>query len=67
MTGVIQKFFVASMFMWIAPVVILCVFNNNWFPGMFLLIGFTFYRHAFPLIDLLFTHATDNLIKFLKF
>ncbi|KAF9621169.1 hypothetical protein IFM89_016663, partial [Coptis chinensis] len=33
MAGVVRKFFVASMFMWIAPVAILYGFNHNVFPG----------------------------------
>lgn len=33
MTGVIKKFFIASMFMWIAPIAILFGFSNNWLPG----------------------------------
>ncbi|KAE7996401.1 hypothetical protein FH972_001130 [Carpinus fangiana] len=33
MGGVIKKFFVASMFMWIAPVAILYGFNHNLLPG----------------------------------
>ncbi|XVF28513.1 hypothetical protein REPUB_Repub15cG0036000 [Reevesia pubescens] len=31
--GVIKKFFIASMFMWIAPTAILYGFNHNLFPG----------------------------------
>ncbi|RYR56814.1 hypothetical protein HN51_009075 [Arachis hypogaea] len=31
--SVIQKFFIASMFMWAVPVAILYGFNNNLFPG----------------------------------
>ncbi|RYR73502.1 hypothetical protein Ahy_A02g007871 isoform B [Arachis hypogaea] len=31
--SVIQKFFIASMFMWVVPVAILYGFNNNLFPG----------------------------------
>ncbi|KAL5578292.1 hypothetical protein UlMin_019991 [Ulmus minor] len=34
MTGVVRKFFIASMFMWMAPVAILYGFNHNWFPGL---------------------------------
>ncbi|XP_020109405.1 uncharacterized protein LOC109724868 [Ananas comosus] len=33
MPGVIQKFFIASMVMWMAPVAILYGFNNKLFPG----------------------------------
>ncbi|XP_027149034.1 uncharacterized protein LOC113749479 isoform X1 [Coffea eugenioides] len=33
MVGVIQKFVIASMFMWAAPVAILYGFNHNLFPG----------------------------------
>ena len=33
MVGVIQKFVIASMFMWAAPVAILYGFNHNFFPG----------------------------------
>ncbi|KAK9270382.1 hypothetical protein L1049_025961 [Liquidambar formosana] len=33
MAGVIQKFFIASMFMWITPIAILYGFNHNLFPG----------------------------------
>ncbi|KAK9989476.1 hypothetical protein SO802_029715 [Lithocarpus litseifolius] len=33
MAGVIKKFFVASMFMWMAPVAILYAFNHNLLPG----------------------------------
>jgi len=33
MAGVIKKFFVASMFMWVAPVAILYGFNRNLLPG----------------------------------
>uniref|UniRef100_A0A7N0TV55 Vacuolar ATPase assembly integral membrane protein VMA21 homolog n=1 Tax=Kalanchoe fedtschenkoi TaxID=63787 RepID=A0A7N0TV55_KALFE len=35
MAGVMLKFIVASMFMWIAPVGILYGFNNNIFPGSY--------------------------------
>ncbi|XP_059657001.1 uncharacterized protein LOC132303664 [Cornus florida] len=34
MAGVIEKFFIASMFMWIVPVAILYGFNHNLFPGV---------------------------------
>ncbi|PKI39604.1 uncharacterized protein LOC116195129 [Punica granatum] len=34
MAGVVSKFFVASMFMWMAPIAILYGFNNNLFPGL---------------------------------
>ena len=37
MGGVIKKFFVASMFMWIAPVAILYGFNHNLLPSKILL------------------------------
>lgn len=33
MAGVMQKLLVASMFMWILPVVILYGFNNDLLPG----------------------------------
>ncbi|XAR53554.1 hypothetical protein NMG60_11022159 [Bertholletia excelsa] len=33
MSVVIRKFFVASMFMWIAPIAILYCFNHDLFPG----------------------------------
>ncbi|XP_062160411.1 uncharacterized protein LOC133867671 [Alnus glutinosa] len=33
MAGVMKKFLVASMFMWIAPVAILYGFNHNLLPG----------------------------------
>ncbi|KAI3951473.1 hypothetical protein MKX01_018589 [Papaver californicum] len=33
MADVMRKFFTTSMFMWIAPIVILYGFNNNLFPG----------------------------------
>uniref|UniRef100_A0A803NPI3 Vacuolar ATPase assembly integral membrane protein VMA21 homolog n=1 Tax=Cannabis sativa TaxID=3483 RepID=A0A803NPI3_CANSA len=33
MGGVIQKFFIASMFMWMVPVAILYGFNHKLFPG----------------------------------
>ncbi|XP_035544010.1 uncharacterized protein LOC109012689 [Juglans regia] len=33
MAGVIRKFFIASMFMWVAPVAILYGFNHNLLPG----------------------------------
>ena len=33
MAGVIQKFVVASLFMWVAPIAILYAFNNNLLPG----------------------------------
>ncbi|KAG2689345.1 hypothetical protein I3760_09G134800 [Carya illinoinensis] len=33
MAGVIRKFFIASMFMWAAPVAILYGFNHNLLPG----------------------------------
>ncbi|XP_057978079.1 uncharacterized protein LOC131164697 isoform X2 [Malania oleifera] len=33
MLGVIKKFFIASLFMWVAPVSILYGFNHNLFPG----------------------------------
>jgi len=35
MLGVIQKFFLASMIMWMAPMAILYGFNYQIFPGMF--------------------------------
>ncbi|CAI9118666.1 OLC1v1020262C1 [Oldenlandia corymbosa var. corymbosa] len=34
MAGVIQKFFIASVFMWAAPVAILYGFNHSLFPGI---------------------------------
>ncbi|KAI4325994.1 hypothetical protein MLD38_031353 [Melastoma candidum] len=34
MTGVAQKFLVASLLMWTVPVAILYAFNNNLFPGV---------------------------------
>ncbi|KAA8521677.1 hypothetical protein F0562_012333 [Nyssa sinensis] len=34
MAGVIKKFFVASLFMWMAPIGILYGFNHNLFPGL---------------------------------
>ncbi|KAJ4836770.1 hypothetical protein Tsubulata_031075 [Turnera subulata] len=34
MKGVIQKFVIASMFMWIIPVAILYAFNHNLLPGV---------------------------------
>ncbi|KDP23904.1 hypothetical protein JCGZ_27104 [Jatropha curcas] len=34
MAGVIQKFFITSMFMWMAPVLILYAFNNDLLPGV---------------------------------
>ncbi|XP_058110051.1 uncharacterized protein LOC131253189 isoform X1 [Magnolia sinica] len=33
MAGVVRKFFFASMFMWITPIVILYGFNHHVFPG----------------------------------
>ncbi|KAK2635020.1 hypothetical protein Ddye_029812 [Dipteronia dyeriana] len=33
MAAVVNKFFVASMFMWVVPLVILYGFNNNLLPG----------------------------------
>ena len=33
---VIQKFFIASLFMWAAPIAILYGFNHNLLPGMIL-------------------------------
>ncbi|EYU28236.1 hypothetical protein ABFS82_14G318900 [Erythranthe guttata] len=33
MMGVVSKFFIASMLMWVAPVAILYGFNHNLFPG----------------------------------
>lgn len=33
MAGVMEKFFIASMLMWIVPVAILYGFNHNLFPG----------------------------------
>ncbi|XP_021291487.1 uncharacterized protein LOC110422048 isoform X2 [Herrania umbratica] len=32
--GVVQKFFITSMFMWVAPLAILYGFNHNLFPGL---------------------------------
>jgi hypothetical protein len=37
MAGVMKKFLVASMFMWIAPVAILSGFNHNLLPGKIIL------------------------------
>ncbi|WCJ32489.1 Vacuolar ATPase assembly integral membrane protein VMA21-like domain [Euphorbia peplus] len=34
MAAVIMKFFITSMFMWIAPIAILYAFNNDLFPGI---------------------------------
>lgn len=34
--GVIQKFFVASLFMWAIPIAILYAFNHNILPGKIL-------------------------------
>ncbi|XP_010260704.1 PREDICTED: uncharacterized protein LOC104599734 [Nelumbo nucifera] len=33
MAGVVKKFFIASMFMWIVPIGILYGFNHHIFPG----------------------------------
>ncbi|KAF5733580.1 hypothetical protein HS088_TW16G00020 [Tripterygium wilfordii] len=33
MAAVIRKFFIASMFMWVAPVAILYAFNHDLLPG----------------------------------
>ncbi|KAL5708399.1 hypothetical protein ACHQM5_019198 [Ranunculus cassubicifolius] len=33
MSGVVRKFVIASMFMWIAPIAVLYGFNHNLFPG----------------------------------
>ncbi|KAM0014637.1 putative vacuolar ATPase assembly integral membrane protein Vma21 [Helianthus debilis subsp. tardiflorus] len=33
MAKVIEKFFIASIFMWAIPIAILYAFNNNLFPG----------------------------------
>ncbi|KAH7569693.1 hypothetical protein ACOSP7_013329 [Xanthoceras sorbifolium] len=33
MAEVVKKFFIASMFMWVAPLAILYGFNNNLLPG----------------------------------
>ncbi|KAK4261803.1 hypothetical protein QN277_004755 [Acacia crassicarpa] len=33
MTGVIQKFFIASLLMWAAPLAVLYGFNHNLLPG----------------------------------
>ncbi|GAV87004.1 VMA21 domain-containing protein [Cephalotus follicularis] len=33
MAAVIRRFFIASMFMWIAPIAILFAFNHNFLPG----------------------------------
>ncbi|CAM8883043.1 unnamed protein product [Rhodiola kirilowii] len=35
MAGVMEKFIVTSIFMWIAPCLILYAFNNNLFPGSY--------------------------------
>ncbi|KAK6254660.1 hypothetical protein SCA6_015965 [Theobroma cacao] len=32
--GVVQKFFITSMFMWVAPLAILYGFNHNLLPGL---------------------------------
>ncbi|CAL5186129.1 unnamed protein product [Lathyrus oleraceus] len=32
--GVVQKFFIASLFMWSVPLAILYAFNHNLFPGI---------------------------------
>ncbi|KAJ9174337.1 hypothetical protein P3X46_017370 [Hevea brasiliensis] len=34
MAGVIKKFFIASMFMWMAPIIILYGFNHDLIPGV---------------------------------
>ncbi|XP_015580235.1 uncharacterized protein LOC107261974 [Ricinus communis] len=34
MSGVIKKFFITSMFMWMAPIMILYAFNNELLPGV---------------------------------
>lgn len=39
MAGVMQKFLVASMFMWMLPIAILYGFNNDLLPGIL-----TFFR-----------------------
>ncbi|KAG7034797.1 hypothetical protein SDJN02_04529 [Cucurbita argyrosperma subsp. argyrosperma] len=33
MAGVITKFFIASLFMWITPIILLYGFNHNLIPG----------------------------------
>ncbi|CAN1169358.1 hypothetical protein LINPERPRIM_LOCUS19770 [Linum perenne] len=34
MSGVVQKFFITSMLMWMAPIAILYAFNHNLIPGI---------------------------------
>ena len=34
MAGVMQKFLVASMFMWMLPIAILYAFNHDFLPGI---------------------------------
>ncbi|CAL1390055.1 unnamed protein product [Linum trigynum] len=34
MAGAINKFFVTSMFMWMAPIGVLFAFNHDWLPGL---------------------------------
>ncbi|CAI0401428.1 unnamed protein product [Linum tenue] len=34
MAGVVQKFFITSMLLWMAPIAILYAFNNNLLPGI---------------------------------
>ncbi|KAI5667291.1 hypothetical protein M9H77_17144 [Catharanthus roseus] len=46
MAKVVKTFFIASMLMWIAPVVILYGFNRNLFPGKLSLVIATSDGHA---------------------
>jgi len=55
---VVQKFFVASMFMWAIPIAILYAFNHNMLPGKILmylsLYGFLlFFWSGFLLLSLI--------------
>ncbi|CAN1120730.1 hypothetical protein LINPERPRIM_LOCUS921 [Linum perenne] len=34
MAGTVNKFFITSMFMWMAPIAVLFAFNHDWLPGL---------------------------------
>lgn len=64
MAAVVKKFFIASMFMWMAPLAILYAFNHNLLPGK---INFFFLKHLFWSLVAYARISSRRLIKIMDF
>ncbi|CAH2059893.1 unnamed protein product [Thlaspi arvense] len=62
MAGVMQKFLVASMFMWILPIAILYGFNNDLLPGMGLFGSTTLSPHSLTLLSGFLAVVSVNVV-----